>query len=81
MGHARTWFNGLLESSVSSFEQLRAEFIKAFVISSRRKKDATYLLSIRQSSKETLRQYVDRFRNATLEIQSLPVEVAVSAML
>ncbi|XP_052204060.1 uncharacterized protein LOC127809334 [Diospyros lotus] len=79
-GHARAWFNGLPETSISSFRQLKTEFIKAFIINSQRKKDATYLLSIRQGHKETLRHYVDRFRNATLEICNLPVEMAVSAM-
>ena len=67
-GHARTWFNNLPEASIFSFGQLRTEFVKAFAINSRRKKDATYLLSIRQGNKESLRQYVDRFRNATLEV-------------
>ncbi|XP_052193948.1 uncharacterized protein LOC127802273 [Diospyros lotus] len=79
-GHARAWFNGLPEASISSFGQLKTEFIKAFIINSQRKKDATYLLSIRQGNKETLRHYVDRFRNATLEICNLPIEMAVSAM-
>ncbi|XP_052186695.1 uncharacterized protein LOC127797627 [Diospyros lotus] len=79
-GHARAWFNGLPEASIPSFEQLKTEFIKAFIINSQRKKDATYLLSIRQGNKETLRHYVDRFQNATLEICNLPIEMVVSAM-
>ncbi|XP_052203039.1 uncharacterized protein LOC127808504 [Diospyros lotus] len=79
-GHARAWFNGLPETSISSFRQLKIEFIKVFIINSQRKKDATYLLSIRQGHKETLRHYVDRFRNAMLEICNLPIEMAVSAM-
>ncbi|XP_052181919.1 uncharacterized protein LOC127794713 [Diospyros lotus] len=79
-GHARAWFNGLPEASISSFGQLKTEFIKAFIINSQRKKDATYLLSIRQGNKETLCHYVDRFQNATLEICNLPIEIAVSAM-
>ncbi|XP_052182068.1 uncharacterized protein LOC127794851 [Diospyros lotus] len=79
-GHARAWFNGLPETSISSFRQLKTEFIKAFIINSQRKKDTTYLLSIRQGHRETLRHYVDRFLNATLEICNLPIEMAVSAM-
>ncbi|XP_052171619.1 uncharacterized protein LOC127787595 [Diospyros lotus] len=79
-GHAQAWFNGLLEASISSLGQLKTEFIKAFIINSQRKKDATYLLSIRQGNKETLRHYVDRFQNATLEICNLPIEMALSAM-
>ena len=79
-GHARAWFNSLPEASISSFRQLKIEFIKAFIINSQRKKDVTYLLSIRQRGKESLRYYVDRFRNATLEICNLPIERAISAM-
>jgi len=36
-----------------------------------RKKDCMYLLNIQQGGKETLRQYVDRFRKATLEVLDL----------
>jgi len=80
-GHSRTWFNNVPEAFISSFGQLRAKFIKAFVINSQRKKDATYLLSIRQGNKNTLCQYMDRFRNTTLEIHDLPLEMEMSVML
>ena len=59
--HARAWFDGLAEEFISFFDQLRREFIKAFIINSQRKKDATYLLYIQQSIKETLQQYIDQF--------------------
>ena len=39
--HARSWFNGLKDASFSCFDQLRKEFINAFIINSKRKKDAT----------------------------------------
>ena len=52
-----------------------------FIINSKRKKEATYLLSVKQGEKESLRQYVDRFRNATLEVRELQPGVAVAAML
>ena len=66
--HAQTWFNNLVEGIISSFEQVRREFIKSFIINSQQNKDAIYLFNIQQGSKETLRQYVDQFKNATLEI-------------
>ena len=44
--YVHAWFNGLAEGSISSFEQLRAEFTKTFIINSQRKKDVTYLISI-----------------------------------
>ena len=51
VGHARAWFNGLLEASIFSFGQLRVEFIKTFAINSRRKKDN---LNLQQGGEETL---------------------------
>ena len=57
--HARSWFNGLKEAFLSYFDKLRKEFINIFIINSKRKKDARYLLNVIQSDKETLRQYVD----------------------
>ncbi|XP_039146851.1 uncharacterized protein LOC120284114 [Dioscorea cayenensis subsp. rotundata] len=79
--HARIWFNNLKEGSISNFNQLRKEFIDAFLINARRKKDASYLLTIKQDEKESLKDYVERFRAATLEVQDLQATVAVSGML
>ena len=45
---ARDWFNGLKEASISCFAQLKKDFITMFIINSKRKKDATYLLSVKQ---------------------------------
>ena len=47
--HAFSWFNRLKEASLSCFDPLRKEFINAFIINSKRKKDVLYLMSIRQS--------------------------------
>ncbi|XP_039131811.1 uncharacterized protein LOC120268487 [Dioscorea cayenensis subsp. rotundata] len=79
--HARIWFNNLKEGSISNFNQLRKEFIDGFLINARRKKDASYLLTIKQEEKESLKDYVERFRAATLEVQDLQATVAVSGML
>ena len=80
-GHALKWFNSLVEGSIHSFDMLRSEFLKAFVVNSARKKEATYLLSLKQGVKESLRNFVDRFRDATLEVRDLQPGVAVAAML
>ena len=56
---ARDWFYALKEASISCFNQLKKEFINTFIINSKRKKDATYLLSVRQREGESLKQYID----------------------
>ena len=80
-GHSLKWFNGLSKGSISSFDELRNEFLKVIMIHSQRKKDATYLLTLKQGNRESLKSYVDRFRDATLEVEDLPVGVALAAML
>ncbi|XP_039137116.1 uncharacterized protein LOC120274646 [Dioscorea cayenensis subsp. rotundata] len=79
--HAHIWFNNMKEGSISNFNQLRKEFIDAFLINARRKKDASYLLTIKQEEKESMKDYVERFRATTLEVQDLQAIVAISGML
>lgn len=52
--HVCSWFNGIKEASIFCFDQLRKEFIDAFIVNNKWKKDATYLLSTTQNEKETL---------------------------
>ena len=80
-GHTLKWLNELKEVSISSFDQLRSEFLKAFMINTQRKKDATYLLTLKQGNKESLKSYVDHFRDTTLKVKDLQVKVAMTAML
>ncbi|KAH7661106.1 Retrovirus capsid C-terminal protein [Dioscorea alata] len=79
--NASIWFNNLKEGSISNFNQLRKEFIDAFLNNARRKKVASYLLTIKQEEKKSLKDYVERFRAAILEVQDLQATVAVSKML
>ena len=67
----------MVEGSIASFEQLRKEFLKAFIINNQLKNDATYLLNIQQSNKET---FWRQFKNATLEIQDSHLGVTVARM-
>ncbi|XP_039133266.1 uncharacterized protein LOC120270321 [Dioscorea cayenensis subsp. rotundata] len=79
--HARIWFNNMKEGSISNFNQLRKELIDEFFINARRKKDASYLLTIKQEEKERMKDYVERFRAAILEVQDLQATVAILGML
>ena len=55
-------------SSVDNFDQLSNAFLRHFIGGQGPKRLADYLLTIRQGEKETLRSYVKRFTQETLEV-------------
>ena len=67
-GVAREWFTKLPTSSVDNFDQLSNAFLRHFIGGQGPKRLADYLLTIRQEEKETLRSYVKRFTQETLEV-------------
>ena len=77
-GAAREWFTKLLTSSVDSFEQLSNAFLRHFIGGQRPKRPADHLLTIRQGEKETLRSYVKRFTQETLEVDEADDKVQLT---
>ena len=67
-GTAREWFTKLPTSSVDNFEQLSNTFLRHFIGGQCPKRPADHLLTIRQGEKETLRSYMKRFTQETLEV-------------
>ena len=65
---AREWFTKLPMLSVDNFEQLSNAFLRHFIGGQRPNSLADYLLTIRQGENETLRSYVKRFTQETLEV-------------
>ena len=55
-------------SSIDSFKQLDNAFLHHFVGGQRLKRPTDHLLTIRQGEKETLRSYMKRFTQETLEV-------------
>ena len=60
-GPALAWFNRLPPSSVSSFTELSIAFVSRFIRARTYRKPSYHLLTIKQSSQESLRSYVQRF--------------------
>ncbi|KAL0393025.1 UNVERIFIED_CONTAM: hypothetical protein Sradi_2525300 [Sesamum radiatum] len=67
-GKAMTWFNQLPSGTTDSFEQLSQRFLHHFAINKRYPKTASYLFTIIQREHESLRDYVQRFSEAVLEV-------------
>ena len=67
-GPALDWFNRLPPSSISSFRELSIAFVSHFIEARKYKKPSYHLLTIKQSSQESMRSYVQRFNAESLKV-------------
>ncbi|XP_050248883.1 uncharacterized protein LOC126696142 [Quercus robur] len=74
-GAARVWFSKLPTSSITNFEQLSDSFVRHFI---RHKRPTSFLLTVRQQERESLRDYVERFNKAVLEINEADDQVIMT---
>ncbi|KAL0285970.1 UNVERIFIED_CONTAM: hypothetical protein Scaly_2804700 [Sesamum calycinum] len=79
-GKAMTWFNQLPSGTTDSFEQLSQRFLHHFAINKRYPKTASYLFTIIQREHESLRDYVQRFSEAVLEVPHVNPELLANIM-
>ncbi|XP_073314736.1 uncharacterized protein [Primulina huaijiensis] len=76
---AQQWFNTLQPNSICSFEDFSAAFLHRFASSKRHQKNYLSLFVMKQQESETLREFVQRFNNAALEIPSATPDIMISA--
>ncbi|XP_072089473.1 uncharacterized protein [Arachis hypogaea] len=74
------WFDSLPPRSVTSFEDLSRKFLMRFSIQKDKVKHAPSLLRVKQEVREPLRDYMERFNKACLEIQDLPTEAVIMGL-
>ncbi|XP_015945432.1 uncharacterized protein LOC107470549 [Arachis duranensis] len=74
---AMKWFDSLPPRSVTSFNDLSHKFLMRFSIQKDKVKHAPSLLRVKQEIGEPLKDYIERFNKACLEIQDLPTEAVI----
>ncbi|XP_025611785.1 uncharacterized protein [Arachis hypogaea] len=74
------WFDSLPPRSVTSFDDLSRKFLMRFSIQKDKVKHAPSLLGVKQEIKEPLRDYIEKFNKACLEIQDLPTEAMIMGL-
>ncbi|KAL0356276.1 UNVERIFIED_CONTAM: hypothetical protein Sradi_4074500 [Sesamum radiatum] len=74
------WFNQLPIGTIETFEQLSQRFLHHFAINKRYPKTASYLFTVIQREYESLREYVQRFSEAVLEVPYVNPELLASIM-
>nr|XP_027103133.1 uncharacterized protein LOC113724429 [Coffea arabica] len=80
-GKARQWFQGLPPRSIRSFAQLARLFAAQFVSSRAFSKSTAHLMTIQQKSEESLREYMVRFNNESLQVRDRDDKVAMAAFI
>ncbi|KAL0394443.1 UNVERIFIED_CONTAM: Retrovirus-related Pol polyprotein from transposon gypsy [Sesamum latifolium] len=80
-GKAQEWFTSLPSGGIETFEQLVQKFTFHFASKRKQKRSATYLSNIRQKEDESLKNFIGRFNNETLEIQDLRIDMMVSILI
>ncbi|XP_071933287.1 uncharacterized protein [Coffea arabica] len=80
-GKARQWFQGLPPRSIKSFAQLARLFAAQFVSSRAFSKSMAHLMTIQQRSEESLREYMVRFNNESLQVRDRDDKVVMAAFI
>ena len=80
-GLALAWFNRLPPSSISSSRELSIAFVSHFIGARTYRKPSYHLLTIKQSSQESLRSYVQRFNAESLKVDIPDEKFAITAFI
>nr|XP_027124036.1 uncharacterized protein LOC113740703 [Coffea arabica] len=80
-GRVRQWFQGLPPRSIRSFTQLARLFSAQFVFSRAFSKSTAHLMTIQQRAEESLREYMVRFNNESLQIRDRDDKVVMTAFI
>ena len=78
-GPALTWFSRLTADSISTFKELSTEFLKHYSMYIRQGASATDLWKISQGQKESLHDFMERFKNLVSKVD-VPDKTAVEAL-
>ncbi|KAL0344317.1 UNVERIFIED_CONTAM: hypothetical protein Sangu_1319100 [Sesamum angustifolium] len=77
---AQQWFNQLSLAVIRSFQEFHSLFLHQFTSSRKHRKTNLSLFSIRQKEGEPLKEYLQRFNTATLEVPTATQEVKANAL-
>ncbi|KAL0420578.1 UNVERIFIED_CONTAM: hypothetical protein Slati_3080700, partial [Sesamum latifolium] len=76
---AQQWFNQLPPGVIGSFQEFRSLFLHQFASSRKLRKTELSLFVARQKDNEPLKEYLQRFNSAALEVPLATQEVKASA--
>ncbi|XP_057485073.1 uncharacterized protein LOC130771473 [Actinidia eriantha] len=80
-GPPRSWFRKLSPGTIDSFGDLSRLFVANFMSCRNRQKNASHLFTVHQKETESLKDFVKRFNQATLEVEDPSDKVIIMAMM
>ena len=78
IGPALQWYTNLSNNSIWSFTQLTYTFVEQFAGSRKPKRDSQHLNTIRQGSRESLREYISRFNKENVSISNPNIGIVIN---
>ncbi|KAL0448328.1 UNVERIFIED_CONTAM: hypothetical protein Slati_1389200 [Sesamum latifolium] len=79
VGAAQQWFNQLPVGTIGSFQEFRSLFLHQFASSRKVRKMELSLFVVRHKEDEPLKEYLQRFNTAALEVPAATQELKASA--
>ncbi|XP_042973107.1 uncharacterized protein LOC122304911 [Carya illinoinensis] len=80
-GVARTWFGSLLPWTIGSFDELARLFMTQFMSSRKRRRPATYLLTVKQRDGKSLKSYLSLFNKECMTIDDQDEKITLAVLL
>ena len=74
---ALSWFDRLPTNSINNFRELSEVFVGQYLCSARHKQNISTLQNIKMQENETLREFVKRFGQAVLQVESYSMDVVL----
>ncbi|XP_034708879.1 uncharacterized protein LOC117931916 [Vitis riparia] len=76
-GQALSWFHRLPTNSIDNFRDLSEVFVGQYLCSARHKQNISTLQNIKMQENETLREFVKRFGQAVLQVESYSMDAVL----
>ena len=76
-GQALSWFHRLPANSIDNFQDLSDVFVGQYLCSTKHKQNISTLQNIKMQENETLREFVKRFRQVVLQVESYSMEAVL----
>ncbi|GKV02707.1 hypothetical protein SLEP1_g15103 [Rubroshorea leprosula] len=80
-GNARTWYYSLPPRSINSYTELASAFATKFSSKRLIRKTTSELMRVRQRDGESLKNFMSRFNDAVLEVNSFDQAVGITAVI